>query len=51
MHVVLKPFIKLFLIIIAVLGVAKLAGVDVDGLMSEAKEKLDDFTSQQAAEE
>ena len=34
MHVILKPFIKIFIWIFAILGIAELAGVDVDELLN-----------------
>ena len=51
MHVILKPFIKVMIWIILIMGVANLAGVDVESLMNDAKDALEDFTSQQEAEE
>ena len=51
MHVVLKPFIKLFLLIAVIMGVAKFAGVDVESLVNDAGKTLEDLTSQQSAEE
>jgi len=35
MHVILKPFIKLIVMVIAVLGIAEIAGVDVEELVQK----------------
>ena len=41
MHVILKPFIKLMIWMLVIFGVAGLAGVDVEGLLSGLGEKID----------
>ena len=51
MHVVLKPFIKVMIRVIIIMGVAQFAGIDVESLMNDAQKALEDFTSQQDAEE
>ena len=51
MHVVLKPLIKALLFVAAILGIANLLGIDVGEAMSGLKEKIDELTSQEAAEQ
>lgn len=35
MHVILKPFIKLAIMLLAVLGIAEIAGVDVEEIINQ----------------
>lgn len=35
MHVILKPFIKLLIAVVAVLGIAQIAGIDVEELLNK----------------
>ena len=53
MHVLLKPFLKILLLIMIVKGVAQLAGtdLDLDSLLGDAKEKLEGLTSEPAEAE
>ena len=51
MHVVLKPFIKILVWIVIIMGVAQLTGVDVESLLGDAKEALEGLAEQQETEE
>ena len=51
MDVILKPFIKMMLFFAVILGIANLLGIDVEEAMSGLKEKIDELTSQAAAEQ
>ena len=51
MDVILKPFIKMLLFVAVILGIANMLGIDVEGAMSGLKEKIDELTSQAAAEQ
>ena len=51
MHVVLKPFIKILLFVVVLLGIANLFGIDVEEIMNGLKEKIEELSSQVEAEE
>lgn len=40
MHVILKPFIKLLIMLAAVFGIAEIAGIDLKGLLGDLMDKV-----------
>ena len=51
MHVILKPFIKLMIWVVIIMGIAQLTGVDLESLVNDAKDALEGAMDQAETEE